>query len=99
MKNKLKNEYMKELVSERYTASQYMILLILWQDKPQTAVQMARTIGVHKQAMTKLLQELKEDGHIEVDRIEGRNKFYRACPNRQPKEDSQDEGQLTFPEE
>ena len=99
MKTKLKDEYLKELVGSKYTTAQYRILLLLWQGTPKTTTQMAQIIGVHKQALTGLLRELEADGHIEVDRIEGRNKFYRACPNRLKQTDEEHEGQLSFTEE
>lgn len=58
-------------------AYEYKILLLLLK-KPYTPTQMVQELAVMKQNINRYIQSLKKIGLIEVDRIEGRNKFYRA---------------------
>ena len=99
MKTKLKDEYMEELLESKYASANYRILLLLWQGKPMTTTQIARKLGnIHTVPKITNYTVIKA-GHIEVDRIEGRNKFYKACPNRPKQDDEETEVQMTFTEE
>jgi len=99
MKTKLKDEYMEELLESKYASANYRILLLLWQGKPMTTTQIARKLETYTQSLRLPITQLLKAGHIEVDRIEGRNKFYKACPNRPKQDDEETEGQMTFTEE
>jgi predicted transcriptional regulator len=55
----------------------YKILLLLSLE-PRTQSYISSSLGVRKQNINKHFKELVDLGLIEVDRIEGRNKFYRV---------------------
>lgn len=57
--------------------SHYRILLIL-SVKPCNQSFIAKLLGIKKQNVNKCFKELLDFGLIEVDRIEGRNKFYKV---------------------
>ena len=54
----------------------YKILLLLI-EKECTQAQLAILLNIKRQNVPKYMKELGSLGLIEVDRIEGRNKFYR----------------------
>jgi DNA-binding transcriptional ArsR family regulator len=56
----------------------YRILLLLHAKKTYTLVQLAELFDVPRQNMTKPIKELLDNNLIELDRQEGKNKFYRA---------------------
>lgn len=70
-------DFMKDLALADFTTYHYKIWLILT-GEPKTQAQMAEELKVKKQHLTKYTADLIRCGLIEVDRIEGRNKFLRA---------------------
>ena len=95
---RFKAEYLDELALESgFTTMHYKIMLVLMTGKTYTQSQLAKKIGInHCQNLTIPLKVLAERGYIEVDRIEGRNKFLKAVLNRQADDIHKD--QLAFTE-
>lgn len=74
---KVPSEYLEYIALRELTTYHYKTLLILV-DKPQTQSMISDVLGVKKQNLNKIMRELEQAGFVEVDRVEGRNKFYRA---------------------
>lgn len=53
-----------------------MVLMLL--EHPQTQTMIADKLGIAKQNMNKVAKDLESSGYIVIDRIEGRNKFFRV---------------------
>lgn len=73
---KISNEYLKFIALQDFTTYHYKTLLIL-ADGPQTQSMICDKLGIQKQQINKVFKHLEGLGFIEVDRVEGRNKFYR----------------------
>ncbi|MEG2338160.1 MAG: helix-turn-helix domain-containing protein [Clostridium sp.] len=74
---KISSQYLGYIALKELTTYHYKTLLILV-DKPQTQSMICDILGVHKQNLNKIMRELEQLGFVEVDRVEGRNKFYKA---------------------
>lgn len=75
---KFSENLLGELATKRYSGMHYQVYLLL-STRPYTATQLATALGVSDTAnIRKPLLSLLSDGFIEVDRVEGRNKFYKA---------------------
>lgn len=70
-------EYIQFLALSNLTTYHYKILLLL-NVKPQNQAQLAEALNIKKQNVYKYVKELQEMNFVKVDRIEGRNKFYKA---------------------
>lgn len=71
-------EYIKYIASVKLSSVQcYRILLTLSIEK-YTQAQLCSLLDIRNQHISKYVKELESLNLIEVDRIEGRNKFYKA---------------------
>lgn len=73
----MEKDYIEFLALSNLTTYHYKILLLL-NVKPQNQAQLAETLNIKKQNVYKHVKELQEMNLVKVDRIEGRNKFYRV---------------------
>lgn len=73
-------KYIEYLATLELTTFHYKILLLL-NSKPYTQAQIAEILEAKKQNINKHFKELESLHLIEVDREEGRNKFYRPIIN------------------
>ncbi|MBN9636896.1 MAG: winged helix-turn-helix transcriptional regulator [Achromobacter sp.] len=73
----MNEKYLDYIARLDLKAYEYRILLLL-AVKPYTPTQIVNELGVMKQNVNRYIQSLKGLGLIEVDRIEGRNKFYKS---------------------
>ncbi|HBJ2623689.1 winged helix-turn-helix transcriptional regulator (plasmid) [Clostridium botulinum] len=71
-------EYLQHIaLAELSSTYSYKILLLLL-TKEYTQSQLCSILNIKKQNILKYIKELEHLNLIEVDRIEGRNKFYKA---------------------
>ncbi len=71
-------EYLQHIaLAELSSTYSYKILLLLL-TKEYTQSQLCSILNIKKQNILKYVKELEHLNLIEVDRIEGRNKFYKA---------------------
>lgn len=75
--------------------SHYKILLLL-SIRPCNQSFISSSLGIKKQNINKCFKELLDFGLIEVDRIEGRNKFYKVISDVSKINDLPLKGQLHF---
>ena len=73
-------KYLEFLAKSDLTTYGYKILLML-NIKPQNQAQLADELGILRQNVNRCVKDLEARNLIEVDRIEGRNKFYKAVTN------------------
>lgn len=78
----MEKDYIQYLALSDLTTYHYKILLLL-NVKPQNQAQLAEILNIQKQNVYKYVKELQAMNLIEVDRVEGRNKFYKAENNPQ----------------
>lgn len=78
--NKKDAEYLKILALMDLKTYHYKILLIL-NSEPQNQAQIAKILNIQKQNIYKYIKYLERLNLIEVDRVEGKNKFYRIISN------------------
>lgn len=69
--------YYMHLAHSNLTANEYKILLMLLTDS-YTASQLVKEIGKMKNNTDRHIRKLKSLGLIELDRVEGGNKYYKA---------------------
>lgn len=69
--------YLNYIAEQDLGAYQYKTLLMLL-ECPQTQTMIGDRLGIIKQNMNKIAKDLEQRGYIVVDRVEGRNKFFRA---------------------
>ena len=72
--------YMEYLAKLDLITYHYKLLLLL-NIKPYNQSQLADQLQIQKQNVHKYIKTLEAMGLIEVDRVEGRNKFYKAVTN------------------
>lgn len=72
--------YLEYLAKSDLSTYHYKILLLL-NIKPYSQAQLADELEILRQNAHRIIKELEARNLIEVDRIEGRNKFYRAVTN------------------
>lgn len=70
-------DYLKYIAEQELGAYHYRTLLMLL-ERPQTQTMVGDRLGLIKQNMNKIARDLERGGYIVVDRIEGRNKFFRV---------------------
>lgn len=75
--NKKFLDYLGFIAKLDITTYHYKILLLL-NIKSYNQAQLAEELNTYKQNMHKYMKELEALQLVEVDRIEGRNKFYKA---------------------
>ena len=73
----LSADYLTALSTADFTTYHYKILLLL-AVQPMTQAQIADFLQTKKQNINKYASELTKLGLLEVDRIEGKNKFLKA---------------------
>ncbi|MDE6671545.1 MAG: hypothetical protein K2K16_05055 [Ruminococcus sp.] len=89
-------ELLKTLARHKFTGTQYRIMLILMSDKPYTQSMLAEKLKINNaQNLTPAIRELKRLGFLEIDRVEGNNKFLKIGENWEIL-DERDVNQLTF---
>lgn len=71
------SDYLTALSTADFTTYHYKILLLL-AVQPMTQAQIADFLQTKKQNINKYVSELLKYGLLEVDRIEGKNKFIKA---------------------
>lgn len=77
----MKVEYIEYLTTLGISGQSFRILLAL-NIKEYTQSQIQEKLNIQDKAqVNKLFKDLKHKGLIEVTKIEGRNKFYRAITN------------------
>lgn len=76
----MKSDYIELISSMDLSRYQYKILLAL-AIKKQTQSRLSKTLNIHNANLTKPIKGLLALHLIEVDRIEGRNKYYRLQPD------------------
>jgi len=74
----LNNVYFEKLVSIELSSVQCYRILLLLLIKSYTQSQLSIKLNVKSQNILKYVKELEAANLIEIDRIEGRNKFYKA---------------------
>lgn len=74
----MNEEYIRHLVKADLSSAYSFKILLLLNLKPYTQAQICVELGMHKGNLTRYIRELERLNLIEVDRIEGRNKFYKA---------------------
>ena len=75
-------ELLKTLAKHKFTGTQYRIMFILMSDKPYTQSMLAEKLKINNaQNLTPAIRELKRLGFLEIDRIEGNNKFLKIGEN------------------
>ena len=93
--HKFSDDYIERLAKSDFNSPTHYKILFLLYRKSYTQVQLCKELGINSpQNITRILNQLIKEGFIEVDRIEGRNKFLRAVPNAVPAQ--VDDGQLTL---
>lgn len=75
--NKKELEYLQYLALADLTTYHYKILLLL-NEKVRNQAQLAEILDIQKQNAYKYIKWLERMNLVKVDRIEGRNKFYKA---------------------
>ena len=71
------SKYLLHLAGADLKTTEYKIILMLL-TKSYTASQLAAELGIMKQNKNRYIKRLKTMGLIQIERIEGRNVFYRA---------------------
>ncbi|MHC1747474.1 MAG: winged helix-turn-helix domain-containing protein [Cellulosilyticaceae bacterium] len=71
------SKYLMYLANADLKATEYKILLMLL-TRPYTAAQIVQALGIMKGNTNRYMKNLENKGLIELDRVEGSNKFYRA---------------------
>lgn len=71
-------DYLEYLALQEELQQPHYKALLLLLKKPQTQATIGKRLGLLRQNINKIFRSLEEGGYIEVDRIEGRNKFYRV---------------------
>ena len=71
-------EYLQYIAKVELSSVQCYKILLLLLTKEYTQAQLSKELGMKSQNTLKYVKELEAAKLIEVDRIEGRNKFYRA---------------------
>lgn len=79
----LQTEYLIAISTANFTTYHYKILMLLTV-QPMTQSQIADTLKVKRQNINRYVSELLKYGLLEVDKIEGKNKFIKAT-NTYPK--------------
>lgn len=74
----MNNVYFEKLVSIELSSVQCYRILLLLLIKSYTQSQLSIKLNVKSQNILKYVKELEAANLIEIDRIEGRNKFYKA---------------------
>ncbi len=78
MKKQFTTEYLEILATSNFiTAYHYRVMLMLLTGN-YTQAQMADKLHLKKQNIHKCIKDLEKQGLVEVDRIEGKNKFLKA---------------------
>lgn len=72
----MERKYLSYIARLDLKAYEYKILLMLL-EKPYTQMNISVEIGIARQNVNKYIASLKRQGLLEVDRVEGRNKYYR----------------------
>ena len=89
-------ELLNTLAKHKFTGTQYRIMLVLMSDKPYTQSMLAKILEINNaQNLTPAIRELKKLGFLEIDRVEGNNKFLKIGEN-WAEFDETDVNQLTF---
>ncbi|MGL6174978.1 MAG: helix-turn-helix domain-containing protein [Cellulosilyticaceae bacterium] len=78
---KLEN-YLEFIALQDFTTYHYKALLILMY-KPKTQSMICEKLGIQKQQINKVFKHLEGLGFIEVERVEGRNKFYKVVTDQE----------------
>ena len=76
----LSENYIELIANSDLTATGYKVLLMFISDS-LTQAQVAERLGLHRQNVNRIITDLKGKGLIEIDRIEGRNHFFKAVTN------------------
>lgn len=71
------NDYLEHIALQNLKTYHYKTLLLLLKS-PLTQSMIGDRLGVRRQNINKITRGLEQLGYIEVDRIEGKNKFYRV---------------------
>lgn len=74
----MNNKYVEYIANIDITSVYGYKILLLLNTKSYTQAQLSTMLNLQKQNTSKYVRELAEMGLIEVDRIEGKNKFFRA---------------------
>lgn len=80
MQRTLSCEYMDYIAHLELTATDYKVLLLLICNKA-TQAQIARALNKQSQNINRSIANLKSLGLIEVESLDGRNKYYKAVKN------------------
>ena len=70
------NDYLEYIALQDLKTYHYKTLLMLLKC-PLTQSMISNRLEIRKQNMNKITGDLERLGYIEVDRVEGRNKFYK----------------------
>ena len=82
---KLSADYIERLARADFKSPTHYKILFLLYGRSYTQVQICNELGIRKpQNITKIVKQLFQEGLIEVDRVEGRNKFLKAVVNAAP---------------
>lgn len=74
----MNNEYIKYITSLKLSSVQCYRILLTLTVEIHTQAQLCTLLDIRNQHIAKYVKELEAFKLIEVDRIEGRNKFYKA---------------------
>ncbi len=78
MKKQLTTEYLELLATSNFTTAYHYRVLMLLIAGTYTQTQLAKKLNLKRQNVHRCIKELEEHGYILVDRIEGKNKFFKA---------------------
>lgn len=89
-------ELIRTLAKHKFTGTQYRIMLVLMCGETYTQAMLAKILEINNQQnLTPAIRELKRLGFLEIDRVEGNNKFLKIGENWAEFEEA-DVNQLTF---
>lgn len=70
--------YLELLANSDITAHAFKVLMLLLSGEAKTSAQIADTLHMQRQNISRYIAELSSKGLVTIDRVEGRNKFIRA---------------------
>lgn len=75
-------ELIQTLARHKFTGTQYRIMLVLMYGETYTQAMLAKILEINNQQnLTPAIRELKRLGFLEIDRVEGNNKFLKIGEN------------------
>ncbi len=92
-------EYFSALAMQNSLTTYHYKVLLLLNVQPYTQAQLSNMLDIQRQNINRVVKDLEQMKLIEVDRIEGRNKFLKAVEYKQAVKNATDiitKNQLTL---